>query len=339
MIPILFYAGTHGHYVEFVLNKAIHGDKIHMIDPLGSLGTSHAPRTDANYLCHRTFNAISKPHLSEIETIEETLSRPILMIDFDSSEDIFALQLNLKRGEDHNIDPDSLEHMTYQKLFGKSDPYGHGPDKIINNINSFTDLTPYYNIKDESWPAIDSVDDFYNLPKHILDECINVFGYTPIQITQSRPDAPRWVLRSIFKSWFYNQPNLPSNHLIEFAQHKNAYKLQLKNLYHVDSFKQEIINAGKFFNIELSLDNFSSQVHEQFIDMVPYKQSKFNCERIINSIDSLDHFQIKLNVVEEGYINCCLEQKFGIVMPEEAEPYFKDTSELSAYVKNELQHS
>jgi hypothetical protein len=334
MIPILFYPGTHGNYIEFTLNKAIHGDKIHRVSPLGSLGTSHAQRDDENYLMHRSFGAVT---IDQQPVINK--DQPVIKIDFDSSEDIFVIQLNLKRSEDLNIDVDTLEHMTYQKLFGKYGPYGkeyHGPDKMIDDINKFTDLSPYLNIKDESWPAINSVDDFYNLPKHILDECINVFGFEPVQITESRPDAPRWVLRSLFKSWFYNQLSRPSSAMVDLDQYNYVYKLPIRKLYGVDTFRQEIVNIEKFFNIKMNLDNFSSQVHQQFIDMVPYKQSKSNCERIINSIDSLEHFQIKLNVLEEAYVNYCLEQRYGVLMPEEAKHYFKDTSELLDYVKNAL---
>jgi hypothetical protein len=333
MIPIIFYAGTHGNFVEFVLNKVMHGDKIYISNPLGVIGTSHLQRTDANYQSHRIFKC------EFLEKYDYPADQPLLKIDFDSSEDIFTFQLNLKRGEDYNIDPDTLEHMTYQKLFEKYGPYGkdfHGPNKIINDINKFTDLTPYYNIKDESWPAINSVDDFYNLPKHILDECINVFRYKPIQITENRPDAPRWVLRSIFKSWFFDQSMRPSNKLSLINKHPTVYNLPLRSLYNTDSFKQEIINIGKFFNVEINLENFSDQVHQQFIDMVPYKESKFKCERIINSINNHEHFQIALNVIEEGYVNYCIEQKFGIIMPEETEQYFKDTGELSAYVRQKL---
>jgi hypothetical protein len=192
------------------------------------------------------------------------------------------------------------------------------------------------NIKDESWPAISSVDDFYNLPKHILDECINVFGYKPIQITENHPDAPRWVLRSIFKSWFFDQSMRPSNKLSLINNHPTVYNLPLRSLYNTDSFKQEIINIGKFFNVKINLDNFSDQVHQQFVDMVPYKESTVKCEKIINSIDNHEHFQIALNVVEEGYVNYCIEQKFGITMPEETEQYFNDTGELSAYVRQKL---
>ena len=37
----------------------------------------------------------------------------------------------------------------------------------------------YNRIKDSSWPACDDERDFVNLPKHIQQECIDVFGYQP----------------------------------------------------------------------------------------------------------------------------------------------------------------
>ena len=331
MIPILFHTGTHGHYVEFVLNKVIHGHKIYRSDPLGVLGTSHAQQLDRNYLKHLTFKC-KHPNNNIIE------HKPFLKIDFDSSDDLFVLQLSLKRTGDQNIDIDTLDQGTYFQLFGKYglDGKAGGPQQLINDINQFTDLTPYYNIKDPSWPNINSVNEFYNLPQHILDECIQVFGFCPIQITADRPDAPRWVLRSIFKSWFYNQSRRPSTIMSYLDGYKTSYKLQLQNLYDTAIFKQEILQIGKFFNIEMNLDNFSTQIHQEFINRIPYKDSKYNTEKVINSISNHEHFQIKLNVVEEGYVNYCVETTYGITMPEETEQYFKDTSELSAYVKNEL---
>ena len=333
MIPIIFYAGTHGNFTEFVLNKILHGDQIYRTNPLGVLGTSHAQLDDANYLSHKTFVCYHPEHFDFI------LSQPFIKINFDSSEDLFVIQLSLKRGADHGIDLDHLEHMTYQKLFEKYGYYGKGfpgPNNIIDDINKFTDLTPYYNIKDDAWPRINSVEDFYNLPTHILEECANVFGYKPICISESRPDAPRWVLRSIFKSWFYDQSTLPSTKMSLIEEHGTCYNLQLRNLYDVDKFKQEIISIGKFFNLDMNLDNFSHQVHQRFVDMIPYKESKHKCQRIINSIHSHENYQISLNVLEEGYVNYCLEKKLGITMPEEVEQYFKDTGELSNYVNQKL---
>ena len=114
-IPIIFYAGTHGNYVEFTLNKMIHGNDINLTNPLGALGTSHAQRTDSNYRRHRKF----KCYWHNTFFINQLKKQPCVIIDFDDSNDIFVLQLVLKRGEDYNIDPDELEHNTYNKLFGK----------------------------------------------------------------------------------------------------------------------------------------------------------------------------------------------------------------------------
>lgn len=38
-------------------------------------------------------------------------------------------------------------------------------------------LTFYSQIKDSTWPDCDREEDFYKLPKHVQDECIDVFGY------------------------------------------------------------------------------------------------------------------------------------------------------------------
>ena len=127
-----------------------------------------------------------------------------------------------------------------------------------------------------------------------------------------------------------------SNKLLLINKYPTVYNLPLRSLYNTDSFKHEINKIGKFFNIEINLKNFSDQVHQQFVDMVPYKESKVKCEKIINSIDNHEHFQIALNVVEEGYVNYCIEKKFDIIMPQETEQYFQDTGELSAYVRKKL---
>ena len=39
----------------------------------------------------------------------------------------------------------------------------------------------YDDIKDPSWPPCDQESDFVNLPQHIQDECINIYGYTTVQ--------------------------------------------------------------------------------------------------------------------------------------------------------------
>ena len=49
-----------------------------------------------------------------------------------------------------------------------------------NSANNQTKwLTFYKQIRDNSWPDCDCEENFYELPEHIQDECINIFGYQP----------------------------------------------------------------------------------------------------------------------------------------------------------------
>jgi hypothetical protein len=49
--------------------------------------------------------------------------------------------------------------------------------KTINKDAKTQWLNFYDQVKDESWPDCSSEEEFYNLPKEIQDECINIHGY------------------------------------------------------------------------------------------------------------------------------------------------------------------
>lgn len=62
-----------------------------------------------------------------------------------------------------------------------------GPIKIerypkeLVELNNFTEnwATSYNNIRAESWPDCNTVDDWYNLPEYVKNECINIFKFSP----------------------------------------------------------------------------------------------------------------------------------------------------------------
>jgi hypothetical protein len=335
MFKIIFYPGTHGNYLEFTLNKLIFGDKIKITNPLGDLGTSHIQRTDLNYLAHNKF----KCEGYETETQIDNFDQYFIVIAVPPDDDITAFQLNLKRGEDYNIDPDTITENTYHKLvnkFGRYGPSGNGPNRIIDHINQYTDLSPYYNIKDPSWPDIESIDDYWNLPESILNECVDVFGFIPVHLSERYPNAPRCVLRLMFNMWFNDGSCRPSVGLTPYYSYKNVYKLNLQKFYNTADFQQELCAIEDHFNLTFNFKNFSKDIHEQFIGMVPYKESSTKCQQIMQAVDDQTIIPINLNVVEEGYINFLLETKFNIKMPSEKENYFKDTGELCTYITSQF---
>lgn len=71
------------------------------------------------------------------------------------------------------IQTNNLE-ITVDELIPTADRGLSGQYQTDNNFVLF-----YNNIRDDSWPECNTEDDFFNLPIHIQNECINVFGYIP----------------------------------------------------------------------------------------------------------------------------------------------------------------
>jgi hypothetical protein len=336
MINIAFYAGTHGNFLEFVLNKLMYGDQITMSSPItGSLGTSHSQRKDPNYQKHRYFKCSAWPYQKkkQIDFFDK-----IIKIDFSNVDDLTVVQLNLKRAEDYNIDPDTLETGTYFKLLKKYGPdgvNGNGPNRLADCIKQYSNLKAYYDIKGASWPDILTLEDFYSLPVDIINECVDHFGFVPFQFNEQNPDVPRWILRDIFKNWFLDT-NLPSSSMEYFDkiyQDKQVYSIPLRSLYNIDQLKGELSNIEKFFNLSF-VDYDITRMQEEFINKVPFLNSTKICQQIIDSINTKEKIDINLNTVEEGFINAKIKQIYGVDLYNENNDYFFNTEELGNQILN-----
>ena len=335
MIQIYFYPGSHGHFVEFVLNKIMFGDKILLDSPFTVGGTSHGLRENKNYQDHRYFQRFAVDTIS-INKIEYN-NFPVIKINVTADDTLLVTQLNLKRAEDFDVDVETLTENTYFKLLGKKIYNGLGPEKLINDINSYSDISPYNNIKDPAWPNILTVDDFWNLPQDIINECANVYKFVPFELSEKRPNAPRWALRSVFKTWF-DDDNALSFHLMKKVMFKNMYSVNLNSLYNLKTFKEEVDNVEQFLQLTFPYKHLIDDLHSKFINKVPYLNSKTNCNTVIRAVRDQKNIPIKLNVLEEGYVNHCLEKEFKVEMPLNDDAYFINTQQIISYInKNEIQ--
>lgn len=334
MIKIVFYPGTHGHYVEYVLNKMLHGDKIVELDDFfGTLGTSHKIKSNKSYIQHKTFGCFGALFQEGAGIILDKLDSEefFILINPEEDDDLTAMQLRLKRGSDLNIDPDELHHNTYHKL----DDIKY--TEMIECINRYFSIKPYYNIKDPSWTDIESIEDFHNLPDYIKNECIDVFGFNPVYINSQYPDAPKWVLKCIFKSWFYDSMQRPFSVMQKYVNFKNVYKLNYRNLYNADKFKKDIQNIMAQLNLKFDPGNFSNSLHSEFVSRVPYLALKDQYMAILKFLnDGIDQPIPELNSVEQAYLDFKIEKTFNIIMPEEKQEYFTSTGEILEYIKSTL---
>ena len=337
-VKIIFFPGTHGHYVEFVLNTLATRTTIKS-NPIDPGGTFHNATGTINYIKNRSFKCYhpgTKNHPKYLDPIQEiNQDEFFIKIHFDAEEDVTVQQLALRRGPNISIDLESFTNDTYNKLMSMN---CDDALEIIDNINQYSDITPYNNIKDASWPDISSVEDFWNLPEHIINECVNEFEIVPFYLDKNRTDIPRWVIRSMFKSWFYKSP--PSKET-EYAdcntqQFPKMYLLNLRNIYNVELFKQDLINIGNICNMDFDLKCFSEDTHQDYVAKVPNKDSKQLCNDVVDAVKNNKNLAIALNISEESYVEYLCEKHYNIKFSMFREKFFNDTDTLRKYIDNEI---
>jgi hypothetical protein len=77
---------------------------------------------------------------------------------------------------DGRFKPPPMTPRDYTVMIGK---------KFYANQNNFNFSNFYNNVKDSSWPACQTYDEFMNLPQHIIDECNNVHQLDRYRLVKS----------------------------------------------------------------------------------------------------------------------------------------------------------
>ena len=189
-IPIDFVAGTHGHFLEIILNKFFDITTVDF-DPFNELGASH--RVEKNYLDSRVFEAQHwfENHVDKLNQCERAIS-----IQFDQDDLLLVSSVSLLRAGDLGIDNAQLDVGTYNKLDNKY--YRNVLSEIVNAY-------PFLNKTDTA------------IPRNVLREFFK-FGFLNPKINgywkkqqQMQYSMPVFVFK--FKA-FYNY-NLLVDTLIE----------------------------------------------------------------------------------------------------------------------------
>jgi hypothetical protein len=110
LIPIDFVAGTHGHFLEVVLNNFFNSTATNL-DPFNSLGASH--KVNSEYLNSRMFVARHwfEDSVNKLSQFDRAIS-----IQFDQDDLLLVSSVGLLRAGDQGIDNNQLEIDTYSKL-------------------------------------------------------------------------------------------------------------------------------------------------------------------------------------------------------------------------------
>lgn len=313
--------GSHGNYLEFVLNKAMFGDKILQKHSFDSLGTSHNKRNknyeNYKFFCSRhSFNDGPPPDYKNIISINVANDDLLL----------FTTVAFLRAGNG-NVSDIGLEQDTFFKLTNS-----FYSDLIPNLRKSYShsSIESYNAIKAEDWPGIESVNDFFTLPNYIQKECIEEFGFKIHPLTEQYPNLDKSYLREFFKHGF-KDPAV--NGILEFknklvySPDQKVYTIPFASFYNWDAFVTEIESIKKFFNVDLPHNII--ELHDEFLKRQFHRTYKKQCDEIVNLIIQRKSAIIpELSLFRESYINAQIELQTGKILPLGRNEYFKTTDEF-----------
>lgn len=324
-IGIDFVPGSHGNYLEFVLNKLLLGDAIQST-PFNQAGASHMKTSD--YYKKRVVECAHWYSKGPVP------SQFVISIQFKVDDLLPLVSISLDRAGDVGIKDNELHKDTFNKLNIKN--YNSTLHEILKNYNQ---ISEYNDIKADSWPDITTVEDFYKLPSWIIEECKTVYGFEPKIIDSTHPDIDRSILREFFKFGF----KFPEEHGLSLHQRQMKYKENQKvyyfpyiDFYNLEKFKNRIEEIKDFFNLTFN-DYDVTELHTEFLKRQPYKDIKIVSDLIINNvINGGDTEELNLTLFQESYINAQLELKYNIEFPFKMEKYFSTTKDIYNFIQHEI---
>ena len=320
MIQIDFVAGSHGNFLEFVLEKMMHPAGLPPT-PFNDSGSSHnKPYQKKSFKANHFFQ------------VGGTTEKNVIQLVYGQDDLLPLMSISLLRAGDMMINDKDLHIDTFNKLNNE-----HYKSLLDNILNSFSELNGYNEIKAQTWPDVKTVDDFYRLPSWIIQECKTQFNFAPVVINENNPNIRRSILREAFKIGFKN-PEI-NGFMKEFKKMSyvdcNLYKIPFSSFYNYDEFNIHIKNIEQFFNLKFIGFDLKS-LHTEFLKRQPFKNIKKETDFLVDEIkNGGTHSLLSLTLFQESYIDAKLELLYNIEMPANVDQYFATTKHIFEYL-NEI---
>lgn len=295
MISIDFQGGAHGNFLEFVCNKIAGVDANRL--PFNKHGASHHKQYRSDKIFFAGHYSFSKQAFKGNRVIAIKIHK----------DDLLPLsQISLLRAGDYGFDNNDLHIDTYHK-FNNTD-YRWVLDNIIKSFFTNQIKVSYNNVKDQTWPDIETLQDFENLPSHIKDECIEMHNLTLLELNDDHPNCPKHVLREFFEIGFL----YPEQHGFLQQQEQMVYPdtidvldFPFRTFYDTSLFIEQTKKIAHWANIVYKDWQSVISLHHEFLKRQPYKNSKNKCDDVVQQI--VEGFPAPaVNLIEESYINAML---------------------------------
>lgn len=292
-ILIDYNGGTHGHFLEFVLNALDSSDDV-------LLNSNPFSLSDRGTCRRRIYEPWSlrfcADHFSNQYKIDQRKH------DIDESKNCIRIKLK----EDFS---DAI--LALRLLLGRSDPIMDLSDCNNLHINIFNKLT-------------NSAKFSILLP--IIEK------YENVTISKISPNLEQYHIRHFFVNYSFNKQN-PRYSDLPFYKNKKVSHVNFIDFYSWDTFLTMITNLSKKFNLSLiGRENRLRNLHHEFIKLNPYAadQGYQKCMQILNNLNSTSPMP-DLDIIEQSWL-CANLKGFsgGFYYP--LNDFFKTPLQLKEYI-------
>jgi len=161
-------------------------------------------------------------------------------------------------------------------------------------------------------------------------------AYPEIQLCETQPNCPRYVLREFFKFGFKD----PNNHglvqlqtqMVYDPSHK-VFDFDFKTFYDTNMFVQSMEKLAQWLGSSVSNLPALTDLHHEFLQKQIYKNSKTEADMIVEHITQKRNTQLpKLSLLQESYINAMLENLYSVEMPFFQPVYFSSTNAILKHI-------
>lgn len=303
MIYIDFQAGSHGRYLEFVCNRFLAQIPVITEKPFDQFGSSHAKE----YAGQEVFTS------GHYERLQD---KRVLTIRISFNDLLPLSMISLLRAGNRHIDNENLEIDTFNKL--NNDLYSSVLTILLDGYFNDQVVISYNQVKSETWPDITSLNEFNQLPDWIKQECLEVHKLELLELSSENPNCPRYILRDFFKRSFdkpYGSGFMKIQNNLEY-KNCDVFYFPFGAFYSTNKFISIIKEVGSWSGYALKDEDKLIELHTEFLSKQPYKDSKKDCDQIIDNVYYGVNFTLpKMDLICEAYLSSQFENSSGIESP------------------------
>ena len=313
-----FLGGSHGHFLEFILNGLDEqDDKLLFKNPFsidGSARNNGLYAHDHFFIGEKRFVAGHYTSIGAVYSAPGIDEKAITITVDDTEESYFNwVKIRLTRAWMPECSPGPL-HELHDNTYGKLILI----PQAIRNAHEFPDL----------------LDQAVTLMRNLFLSINNSMGNS---INIDNPSTNKWRIRNYFKQRYFSDEGKSNSLKIDTKQlASKVINFKFSYFYDTDNFTMHITRLAEEFNLKMSASRISriKELHDIFLNknqLLKYDGFEL-CNSIIKNIESTDSIPY-LELIEEAYVLSLIDRLIGKDTEYNIDEFFKTPADIAEYIE------